>query len=105
MRIESVGVAGLLAAGFAVSLWLAASPAVRAQSEGRPMGVAAAAAPGRGVREIRDPHTGAQWLVVPNRLNPAGPGSEFRVRLTIAGKVVRAVAMAPGRAALLGGER
>ena len=101
------------------------------------------------LREIRDPHTGARWLVTANTMNPAGPGrmvqtggnggseapvvvihrwdrvvveehtgraegyleatalepasigSGFRVRLKVGGKVMRAVALAPGRAALV----
>lgn len=106
-------------------------------------------------REIRDPHTGARWVMVANKSNPGGPGrmflvtdgsggrsatenekrtviihpgdrlvveehtlradarfeavalsaaqvgSGFDVRLKIGRKVVRAVALAPGRAALL----
>jgi len=34
-------------------------------------------------------------------LGPAAPGSAFRVRLTIGGRVARAVALGPGRAAFL----
>ncbi len=111
--------------------------------------------PPRIVRELRDPHTGARWLVIRNTKNPSGPGrmilsagedenplgcgpkyssepiihagdrvaieehtadldssldatafdgaaigSSFRARLKIGGKLVRAVAIAPGRAAL-----
>ena len=108
-----------------------------------------ASAQARIVREIRDPQTGAHWLVVPSTENPAGPGrmiaappeprsqskqmvihngdtllveertqtvetclaavalgpaamgSEFRVRLKVGGRVLKAVAVAPGRAALV----
>ena len=107
-------------------------------------------------RQIRDPHSGAHWLVVSNPANPGGPGrvilendastaagnadakrvpvvaihpgdkvlveehtatveacleaiavdaaaigSPIKARLKIGGKVVRAVAIAPGRAALV----
>ena len=101
------------------------------------------------LREIRDPHTGAHWLVIANSENPAGPGrvvpagdagaephavavvihkgdrvvveehtttadgyleatalepasvgSCFGVRLNIGGRVIRAVALASGRATL-----
>ena len=107
------------------------------------------------LREIRDPHTGAHWVMVANKNNPGGPGRmvlatdgadgrsttekqksaviihpgdrvvveehtlhadarleavalsaapqgfRFDVRLKIGRKVVRVVALAPGRAALL----
>lgn len=107
------------------------------------------------LREIRDPHTGARWVIVSDKDNPGGPGrmvlaadgmagrstaekemktaiirlgdrvvveehtsgadarleavalsaaaegSRFDVRLKIGRKVVRVVALAPGRAALL----
>lgn len=108
------------------------------------------------LREIKDPHSGARWLIIRNAKNPAGPaliaaetesaqtgtpsfggsrppsvvihagdrvvveehtpaaesyleavalgtaapGAALDVRLKIGGKVVRAVAIAPGRAAL-----
>ena len=107
-------------------------------------------------REIRDPQSGADWVILPNAANPGGPGrmvleaqvspsratteakkvapvvtvhlgdrlvveehtrvaeayleavalepavagGSFHVRLKIGGKVVRVVAIAPGRAAL-----
>ena len=102
------------------------------------------------LRQIPDPHTGRQWLLVPNEENPAGParlvsvpgqgtvprdgrisafvihpgdkivveehsaavdayleataleaapvGGRLKVRLKIGGKVVKAVALRPGRA-------
>jgi hypothetical protein len=108
-------------------------------------------------REIKDPQTGAHWLILSNAANPAGPGrmvlarndnpciviadaeeaapvvavhlgdrmvveehtrvaeaflegvalgpavagASFSVRLKVGGQVVRAVAIAPGRAALM----
>ena len=116
-----------------------------------------ALAPVHVVREIKDPQTGAHWLILPNAANPAGPGrmvlarevsrsdgvgyaekvapvvaihlgdrvvveehthmaeayleavalepavagASFHLRLKIGGKVMLAVAIAPGRAALM----
>jgi hypothetical protein len=51
---------------------------------------------------IIEEHTARADAVLEARaLNPAAPGSVLDVRLAIGGKVVRAVALAPGRAALL----
>jgi len=55
-----------------------------------------------GDRLIIEEHTArADALLEARALNPAAPGSVLDVRLAIGGKVVRAVALAPGRAALL----
>lgn len=118
----------------------------------------AAFVPAHILRDIKDPHTGAHWLILPNTAAPAGPGrmvpapegsrsapipgrekispimqpgdrvvieehtlvaeaylegvalgpavagSKFDVRLKCGGKVVRVVAIAPGRAALIPSE-
>lgn len=119
----------------------------RAQSVSTPH--SAAGAPQRILREITDPHSGQQWLLVANAENPAGParlviasgfavspdrrqpalaihvgdrivveehgaamdayfdaaaleaaaiGLRFNARLKIGGRVVKAVALGPGRA-------
>lgn len=65
-------------------------------SEGRPIPVIRA-----GDRLIVTEHTAVVDAVLEARaLNPAMAGSALNVRLTIGGNVVRAVALAPGRAAL-----
>jgi hypothetical protein len=54
-----------------------------------------------GDRLIVEEHTARVDVVLEARaMNPAAPGAAFDVRLTIGGNVVRAVALAPGRAAL-----
>lgn len=54
-----------------------------------------------GDRLIVEEHTAVVDAVLEARaLNPAAQGSTLEVRLTIGGNVVRAVALAPGRAAL-----
>jgi len=54
-----------------------------------------------GDRLIVEEHTPLVDAVLEARaLNPAAPGSVFDARLTIGGRVVRAVALGPGRAAL-----
>jgi hypothetical protein len=114
----------------------------------------ATTSPDRILRDIRDPHTGDHWILLPNRANPAGPGrlvvaahddqrravvcmvsglpairpgdmvvveehiaaveayleavalepaqlgTRLNVRLKIGNRVVRAVAIAPGRVAM-----
>jgi len=55
-----------------------------------------------GDRLIVEEHTAVVDAVLEARaMKPAATGAIFEVRLTIGGKVVRAVALAPGRAALL----
>jgi hypothetical protein len=54
-----------------------------------------------GDRLIVEEHTARVDAVLEARaLNPAAPGAAFDVRLRIGGRVVRAVALGPGRAAL-----
>jgi hypothetical protein len=54
-----------------------------------------------GDRLIVEEHTALVDAVLEARaLTPAAPGSAFDARLTVGGRVVRAVALGPGRAAL-----
>lgn len=167
MRSQVEGSAGRRAMRIVAAL-LAAAPGMFAQTRSaacnayRPCSGSAQVTPSQGsapvqiLREIRDPHSGARWLVIRNAQNPAGParitaeienaqkepssmersgapspiihagdrvvveehstvaesyldavalgaavtGVVLDLRLKIGGKVVRAVAIAPGRAAL-----
>ncbi len=77
--------AGPLAAVFAMALaWVAVAGAQPAASAARPHNavrmVASAAFQGEVLREIDDPATGDQWLLVRDPARPAAPGRLVRVR-------------------------
>ena len=134
----------------AVVMWASGEPGWTQDATTKTGTQAGADAHVRILREIRDPHSGARWLVTADPDNPAGPGrvvlaggagraeapvpvihqgdrvvveehtaaadgsmeatalepasagSGFAVRLRVGGRVLRAVALAPGRAALVG---
>ena len=64
----------------------------RAQHSGAGTEHSGAAAGGRIVREIKDPHSGAWWRLYANAENPAGPG-----RLVMAGREERGSSFAAQR--------